>query len=316
MSTPTVVNGAAALFAGVWPATDAIVRPDALGVTTILQLRFPEAPTSFSWEVGLGPGQRLRQLADGDVAVVEGPPAPAGPPWEGPLGNALEAPSATALGQAIPGELRPQETQAQYAAAMSSVAAAEQQTGGTALMVVEPPTAADAHGSGVSTSLSVVGSTLTVSVSPVPTTVFPVMVTATVAARRATEPARLAPQSLRYGLSDQRAAAFGPAFDRRLLEGPLHVRVARLVLPYEAVLGSTEGREEKEKAERRLEFTQGEALIMWLRKVQEVNAKGEHLEPYITLWSKGCLDRRVCRAPPIKRYREAVRVLIKDSNTY
>ncbi len=310
--TPTVVNGAAALFVGAWSATDAIVRPDALGVTTILQLRSSEAPTSFSWEVGLGPGQRLRQLVDGGVAVVEGPPAPVGPPWGGPLGNALEALPSTALAQAIPGELRPQETQAQYSAATSSVAAAEQQTGGTALMVIELPTAADARGSEVPASLSVVGGTLTVSVSPEPTTVFPVMVAATVAAP--TNRASAArPQDLRYGLSDQRAAAFGPAFDRRLLEGPLHVRVARLVLPYEAVLKSAEKkREEQEKAEKKLEFTQSEALTVWLRRVQEVNANGERLQPYITLWSKGCLDRTACRAPPIKRYREAVRVLIKD----
>jgi hypothetical protein len=306
--TPAVVNGDAALFPGTWPATDAIVRPAALGVTTIVQMRSSEAPTSFSWEVGLGPDQHLRQLADGGVAVVGGPD---GPPWEGPLGNALEAPSSTALGQAIPGELRPQETQAQYAAAASSVAAAEQQTGGAALMVVEPPTAADARGGSVPASLSVVGSMITVSVSPAPTTAFPVMVAATVAAA-GNRASAARPQDLRYGLSDQRAAAFGPAFDRRLLEGPLHVRVARLVLPYEAVLGSTEHREEQEKAEKKLEFTQSEALTMWLRKVQEVNARGEHLQPYITLWSRGCLDRTACRAPPIKRYREAVRVLIKD----
>ncbi len=152
------------------------------------------------------------------------------------------------------------------------MAAAEQQTGGTALMVIEPPTAADARGSGVPASLSVVGSTITVSVSPAPTTVFPVMVAATVAAA-SNRASAARPQDLRYGLSDQRAAAFGPAFDRRLLEGPLHVRVARLVLPYEAVLESTEKREEKEKAEKKLEFTQSEALTMWLRKVQEVNAR-------------------------------------------
>ncbi len=246
-STPTVVNDAAALFAGIWPATDAIVRPDALGVTTIVQLRSAEAPTSFSWEVGLGPDQHLRQLADGGVAVVDGPD---GPPWEGPLGNALEALSSTALGQAIPGELRPQETQAQYTAAASSVAAAEQQTGGTALMVVEPPSAVDARDGRVPASVHVVGSTITVSVSPAPTTVFPVMVAATVAAA-SNRASAARPQNLRYGLSDQRAAAFGPAFDRRLLEGPLHVRVARLVLPYEAVLESTEKTARREREGRK-----------------------------------------------------------------
>jgi hypothetical protein len=307
--TPIVVNGAVALFPGTWTATDAIVRPDALGVTTIVQMRSSEAPTSFSWEVGLGPDQHLRQLADGGVAVVDGL---VGSPLEGPLRNAVEALSgSTALARAIPGELRPQETQAQYTAATSSVAAAEQQTGGTALMVVEPPTAADARGSSVPTSLSVVGSTITMNVSPAPTTVFPVMTAATVAAA-SNQASAARPQDLRYGLSDQRAAAFGPSFDQRLLEGPLHVRVARLVLPYEAVLESTEKQEEQEKAEKKLEYTQSEALTRWLQKVQEVNATGEHLQPYITLWSKGCLDRTACQAPPLKSYGEAVRALIKD----
>ncbi len=312
-STPTVVDGAAALFTGIWPATDVIVRPDALGVTAIVQLRSSEAATSFSWEVGLGPGQHLRQLADGGVAVVEGPPAPDGSPWESSLGNATEALTLpTASAQSIPGELWPRETQAQYAAATSSVAAAQQQTGGTTLMVIEPPTATDARGGSVPTSLSVVGSAITVSVSPAPTTVFPVAVAATVAAP-SNRASAARPQELLYGLADQRAAAFGSAFDPRLLAGPLHLRVARLVLPYEAVLASTEQREAREKAEKKLELTQSEALTVWLAKVQEVNvANGEHLEPYITLWSKGCLDRTTCRVPPIKRYREAVRALIKD----
>jgi hypothetical protein len=308
-SAPTVVNGAAALFADTWSEADVIVRPDALGVTTIVQLRSPEAPTSFSWEVGLGPDQHLRQLADGGIAVVDDP---AGSPLEGPLDGPLEAlvvPTSTAPAQTFPSELEPYDTQAQYAAATSSVAAAEGQTGGTALMVIEPPMAADARGRSVPVSLSVVGSTITVSVSPASTTVFPVMVAATVAAA-SNRAGAARPQDLDYGLSDQRAAAFGPAFDRRLLEGPLHVRVARLVLPYEAVLESTEKREAKEKAEKKLEFTQSEALTRWLEKVQEVNTGGERLQPYITLWSKGCLDRTACKAPPIKSYREAVRALI------
>jgi hypothetical protein len=233
-SAPTVVNGAAAWFADAWPATDAIVRPDALGVTTILQLRSSEAPTSFSWEVGLGPGQRLRQLADGGVAVVEGPPAPVGPPWEGPLGNVLEVPSATALGQAVSGELRPQETQAQYTAATSSVTAAEQQTGGTALMVVEPPTAADVRGHRVPASLSFVGSTITVSLSVPPTTVFPVMVAATVvaasnqaSAARPQEPRLRSLRPARGGLRPgvrSTAARRAAAHPRRAAGAPLRSR--------------------------------------------------------------------------------------------
>ncbi len=316
-STPTVVNGAAALFADTWPATDAIVRPDPLGATTIVQMRSPYAPTSFSWEVDLGPDQHLWQLAGGGVAVVD---ASGCSPLEGPLDNPWEAlpahtSSTLARGspdaQGPPDELGPESARLQYTAATSSVAAGERQTCGAALMVIEPPTATDAQGGGVPASLSVTGDTVTMSVSPVSTTVFPVMAAVTVAA--ASNPASAArPQDLLYGLSDQRAAAFGPAFDRQLLEGPLHVRVARLVLPYEAGLESTDKREAKEKTEKKLDYTQSEALTEWLRRVQEVNAQGEHLQPYITLWSKGCLDRTSCRAPPLKSYREAVRALIKD----
>jgi hypothetical protein len=67
---PTLVNGAVALFANTWPATDMIVRPDALGETMLLQMRSHEAPRSCSWEIGLGAGEQLRQLPDGSVAVV------------------------------------------------------------------------------------------------------------------------------------------------------------------------------------------------------------------------------------------------------
>jgi hypothetical protein len=70
-TTPTIVNDAAALFAGTSNQTDTIVRPDALGATTLLQLRSSAAPTSFSWEVRLGAEQRLQQLSDGSMAVVE-----------------------------------------------------------------------------------------------------------------------------------------------------------------------------------------------------------------------------------------------------
>ena len=90
--TPTIVNGAAAVFAGTSNATDTIVRPDALGATTLLQLRSSEAPTSFSWEVGLGPNQRLEKLSDGDIAVVE---VPATSPLEGSLGEPLESPESS-----------------------------------------------------------------------------------------------------------------------------------------------------------------------------------------------------------------------------
>jgi hypothetical protein len=68
---PTLVNGVAAVYAGSATATDTIVRPEPLGTATLLQLRSSAAPTSFSWRVHIGPSQRLEQLANGSIAVVE-----------------------------------------------------------------------------------------------------------------------------------------------------------------------------------------------------------------------------------------------------
>jgi hypothetical protein len=70
---PTVVNSTAALLANAWAATDTISRPEPLGITDLLDIRAPEAPHSFSWEVGLGPDEELQQLPDGAVAIVETP---------------------------------------------------------------------------------------------------------------------------------------------------------------------------------------------------------------------------------------------------
>ncbi len=71
ITTPTIINASAAIFADTWPATDTIVRPDALGATTLLQLRSPEAPKTFSWQVDLGADQELIKLTGGAVAVLE-----------------------------------------------------------------------------------------------------------------------------------------------------------------------------------------------------------------------------------------------------
>ena len=44
ITNPMIVNGAAALFANTWPATDTILRAEPLGATAILQIRSSEAP--------------------------------------------------------------------------------------------------------------------------------------------------------------------------------------------------------------------------------------------------------------------------------
>jgi len=68
---PTIVNGSSTMFAGAYPETDVVVRPEPLGADVLLQLRSAQAPTTFSWEAQLGIEQELVQLEDGAVAVVE-----------------------------------------------------------------------------------------------------------------------------------------------------------------------------------------------------------------------------------------------------
>jgi hypothetical protein len=354
-SAPTVVNGTAALFANSWVATDTIVRPSALGAISLLQLRSLQAPTSFSWDVGLGVGERLQQLPDGSVAVVSARPGlalggaggasvpessteassqpeseRAGEPEDAPEGgpsepepdrSAEEAPLASLPAaqtstppaqQTTPGELRPQETQAQYATAMGAAAAAETQTGGRTLMVIEPPQVTDAHGNRVTGSLSVFGNTLTMTVAPSATTAFPVIAATAVDASSSNATSNRAVQPSSYGFSDQRPATFGASFDPKLLFGPLQVRTARLIVNYDAAFPSTEKREAKEKTEGKLEHTENERLSEFLHNVGEVTNESHEplLEPYVTLWSKGCAQHTVCVAPPIKRYRKALGILI------
>lgn len=69
-ATPVLVNHSAMLVPDSGPDMDTILRPEPLGADTILQLRGPEAPTSVSWEVNLGPEQHLARLDSGAVAVI------------------------------------------------------------------------------------------------------------------------------------------------------------------------------------------------------------------------------------------------------
>ena len=243
--TPTIVNGAAAVFAGTSNATDTIVRPDALGATTLLQLRSSEAPTSFSWEVGLGPNQHLEKLSDGDIAVVE---VPATSPLEGSLGEPLEslessevtaehegsgesgeaaegaleegvsgegalerlsaAPTAsTPAAEPKSGELHPQETKALYESAKSTVASAEEHVTGTTLMVIQPPKVMDAKGNTVSSSLSVDGDMFTMTISFGGGTTFPATADLNIAGLSDAVSAAKG-SKVRYGLSDPKATSF------------------------------------------------------------------------------------------------------------
>jgi hypothetical protein len=66
-----VVNGDAAVFANTAPQSDTAIRPTAGGAAIIQSLRGPEAPSSFSWNVTVNPGEKLVKLSSGAIAVTK-----------------------------------------------------------------------------------------------------------------------------------------------------------------------------------------------------------------------------------------------------
>ncbi len=312
--TPLIVNGASAVYADTQAATDTIVRPQPLGAITMLQMRSSEAPTSFSWQVGLGANQKLQVLPNGSVAVTE---SGAGSGLEGEVEESEEKPSnetpaetkgeegysaeaaAEALQEATPeesklsklpnsqtsstgeikpksGELQPQETKAQYEAAVTATSYAESHTENTTLMVLPAPTVVDAEGHTVPATLSVEGNTIKLSVTP-GSAKYPVTAAVSVDAPTNTASAKRTPAPT-YGLSSQSTTPFHEAeeevegkwqkvehMDKNLTEGKnVKIKYARLVLPYN-------------------NLPKGKGLETWLKKVGETELPGgAHLVPEIT----------------------------------
>jgi alpha-tubulin suppressor-like RCC1 family protein len=323
--TPTIVNGAAAVFANTSAAADTIIRPDALGTTTLVQLHSSSAPTSFSWEIGLGPNQRLEKLSTGAIAVVE---IPSTSPLEGSLGEGIESPEPseaeaehegsganseaaeialeegiseeTPLGKlpAAPhtttptvepksGELHPQETKVQYETATSALTAAEEHVTGTTLMVIQPPTVLDAHGSTVTASLSIENNTVTMTLTPGGGTTYPVTAETNIAAP-SNQASAAKTHNIRYALDDPAASIF-TTFDAHLKTGPMHIGIARNVIPY-----TTKPTDPK--------------LIAWLEAV-----KSAGLQPYITFGVSGaqlCAEKGPCHQTTIAAYEKAVKAMV------
>jgi hypothetical protein len=252
---PAIVNGTAAVYAETAPATDTVVRPDALGATTLTQLRSRAAPTSFSWELNLAENQQLEQLPDGDVAVVEispeqelqapleelleaheqpgeeleGPEEPSSEPLEPEEGEGVSSlieplpPSpqlTTGAFEPQAWEVQPQDTRATYEADLADLENAEHEVqGATTLMVFDAPKAVDAAGNIVPSALSVEGEMITYSMSPSAQMTYPITAVAHVASRGSTHHTVPPPE---YGLSDGHHEHFeeseegGHRFDPRL----------------------------------------------------------------------------------------------------
>jgi sugar lactone lactonase YvrE len=328
---PTLVNGAAAVFAGTWHDTDAIVRSAALGSTTLVQLRSNDAPMSFSWEVNIGPGQKLERLSDGNVAVTR--PAPAGS-FEGPLteegpeapepeptepsesgeGSGVSA-SEEGLEESLAdeegltplapaptsttgpttlreGELHPQDTQASYEKASEALAEAETETADTTLMVIQAPTVLDADGNVVPASLSVEGQTVTMSLSPESGAEYPI--TAEMPSSAPSDLVSIARDPVTYGLSDPKASVFA-SLDPALNAKPLEIKVARDVIPYYTNVKADTG------------------FVDWLKAVQTHEGL---LKPFVTLdtaRSAYCRsDKHPCLEPSIASYKKHFSEILKE----
>jgi hypothetical protein len=129
----TIVNGDAALHANSAPDTDTIVRPTASGVAVVESLRGADAPTTFSWKVGLPSGYSLRALANGSAAIVDSSRA-------APVTQTPKAPAPAGWAKSMT------DAATQLAQGRYEIARAERETGRKVLGVVSPPFAVDAKG--------------------------------------------------------------------------------------------------------------------------------------------------------------------------
>ena len=351
---PTIVNGSSALFANAWHATDAIVRPEPLGVAALLQIRSAEAPTEFSWEARLGPDQELKQLSNGSVAVVEAsedeseegevganePPQQTieelpetseekaeveqeeveseseGEPPEGPPASPETHPT---LGEATAGMPQPQQTKSSYEASKAIMSEAESQTSGRALMAVGTPKVTDAEGHQVAAKLSVIQNTITLTVNPGAEVVYPLIAELPVAAPSDKTSEERDP--VKYGLSDPAHGEMGKeieghidqhydeegkiasGLDPNLKNGPMHVKLARIVMPYD--LYTRDNTYTKENLAR---------LHEWLKKI-----KTAKLEPFVTISKDYEMDPCgegeifLCpAAPSVGEYKKSVEILMKS----
>jgi hypothetical protein len=341
-TTPTIVNGATALYAETEKATDTFVRPTPLGATTLLQLRSAQAPTSFSWEVGLGADQELEQLSDGNVAVIEPSSGPeleselptesmespesesaekpaeegqssegaeteleSGLSEEGPLEKLSAAPETTTP-EVTPrsGELHPQDTKAQYERAANSMSSAETETDDTTIMVIQAPQVIDAEGDSVPATLSVEGNTVTMAITPSDTTKWPA--TAELSLGAPTDQASAAKaHGAQFGLSDENASAFNRSEKEGKVEDEIDPKLKS-------------GPLHVKRARMVLNWNTSptnKRLLEWLKAVKEAN-----LTPFITLRkcepvpaSYSSTKDIPCPAkqPSLKKYRTSVRRLMK-----
>jgi len=151
-TAPIEVGGDAVLYPNSAPETDTLVRPNAYGTTIVEHRRGPAAPSSFSWEVKLGPGEELRKLANGSVVVVT----------TGVDVDDVEVPpTVPALAPAsIP------DVDAQLVRAGANLAEANNAVEGEVAAVIAPPKAVLKSGATATASIQITGGRIVVATLP------------------------------------------------------------------------------------------------------------------------------------------------------
>ena len=264
-----------------------------------------------------GPPETSEEKAEAEKEEAEPETEEAEPETEeeAPLESLPASPEThPATGEASAGQPEPQQTLASYESAKAAMSGAETQTDGKALMVMSVPTATDAEGHTVPAKLSVVGDTITLTIAPGAEADYPLLVDAAVSAP--SDKASEERDPVKYGLSDQSKEKTGhidehiaedghvaPGLDPNLKDGPLKIKTARLVVPFDVVTAKTEYAK-REKAH----------MEEWLTKVGKA-----HLQPLITISKDyerdpcGEDESSKCLPPPsVAAYQKAVERLMKD----
>lgn len=149
---PATVDDGAALFPSMATEVDALLRPTAAGVTTVLQLRSGLAAGTFSWSVAAPAAHTLRQLGDGSVAIVAG------------AGGSTTAAAPPAAARDIDEQALDEPSEQYEEARAADSAAADELPGADVLAIVAPPRAHDRRGRAVPTRLAVKGDTIELTV--------------------------------------------------------------------------------------------------------------------------------------------------------
>jgi hypothetical protein len=149
-TTGTIVNGDAVLYADVANSADLAVRPTSLGAASFSQIRSPAAPETYSWDVGLRPGQQLKQVDAHTVAVVD----------EGTTTTQDPTPVPTErLGPDNTADAQVQLDEGQY-----QIDKAEAATDQPVVAVIRSPWVRDSAGAPVPAQLTVDGNTITLAI--------------------------------------------------------------------------------------------------------------------------------------------------------